>query len=127
LDVFWVGALGDISSGWWDASFDNGRWQGPFSIAPPTAARADSPLVAVAREPEHLDVFWIGARGDISSASWDASLDNGRWQGPFSIAPPTAARADSPLVAVARKPEHLDVFWVGALGDISSAWWDAVD
>ena len=36
-------------------------WHDPFPIAQPNAARAGSPMTAVARFPEQLDVFWLHA------------------------------------------------------------------
>jgi hypothetical protein len=42
---------------------------------------------AVARTPNHLDVFWIGRDGSVWSTWWDAAANNGRWNQPFPIAP----------------------------------------
>ena len=95
---------------------------GLLSIAPLNAARADSPITAVAQLPEQLDVFWIGPDGGVGSAAWNA---NSGWSAPFPIAPPNAARADSPITAVARFPEQLDVFWIGPDGGVGSAAWNA--
>ncbi len=127
LDLFWVGADGAIGSTWWDAAPQSG-WgdHQPFPITPPGAARPGSPVVAVARNPNHLDVFWIGPDGAIGSTSWDAAPGQS-WgdHQPFPITPPEAAGAGSQLAAIARTPDHLDLFWVGADGAIGSTWWDA--
>jgi hypothetical protein len=37
----------------------------------------------VARTPEHLDVFWVGADGSVGSNWWDAGANNGAWNTPF--------------------------------------------
>jgi hypothetical protein len=127
LDVFWVGPDGGIGSTWWDAA-PGSSWgdHQPFGIAPGGAAGAGSGLVAVARTAEHLDVFWVGPGGDIASNWWDAA-PGCSWgdHAPFGIAPPGAARAGSPLSAVSRNPEHLDVFWMGTDGAIGSTWWNS--
>ena len=119
LDVFWIGPDGAIGSTAWDAT--TGWAPAPFPITPPGATRTDSPLVADSRVPDHLDVFWIGPDGAIGSTAWDATT--GWAPAPFPITPPGATRADSPLVAVARVPDHLDVFWVD--GAIGTTYWDA--
>ena len=94
-----------------------GRTPSPFAPANlPT-----SPTLAVARAWNHLDVFWVGPDGSVSSNWWDA---NGGWQKPFQIAPAGSA-APGAITAVARTPEHIDVFWVGPDGGVGSNWWDA--
>ncbi len=126
LDVFWVGPDGAVASQWWDAAPGSG-WgdHQPFPVTPPGAARPAS-VTAVARTPDHLDVFWIGPDGAVASQWWDAAPGSG-WgeHQPFPITPPGAARPGSPVVAVARTPNHLDVFWIGPDGAVASQWWDA--
>jgi hypothetical protein len=127
LDVFWVGPDGGIGSTWWHGGAGTG-WgdHQPFGIAPGGAARAGSPVVAVARTPDHLDVFWIGPDGGIGSTWWDAAPGcNWGDHTPFGIAPPGAAGEGSGLAVVSRRPDHLDVFWVGPDGAIGSMWWNA--
>ncbi|HEY3411005.1 MAG TPA: hypothetical protein VGK53_22800, partial [Propionicimonas sp.] len=127
LDVFWIGPDGAVGSTWWDAAPGSG-WgdHQPFPITPPGAARADSPIVAVSRTPDHMDVFWIGPDGAVGSTWWDAAPGSG-WgdHQPFPITPPGAAGPGSGLTAVARTSDHLDVFWVGPDGGVGSTWWDS--
>jgi hypothetical protein len=125
LDIFWVGSDGSVGSNWWDAAVNKGAWNQPFSIAPPNSARWNSPVVAVARTSNHLDVFWIAPDGSISSAWWDGNFNNGRWNPPFSLAPPRSAGPESGIAAVARTLSHLDVFWVAGDGSVATNWWDA--
>ena len=80
-------------------------------------------VTAVARTPEHLDLFWVGLDGSVGSTWWDAGANNGRWNTAFEIAP--AGSAVGAVTAVARTPDHLDVFWVGLDGSVGSSWWDA--
>ena len=121
LDVFWVGLDGSVGSNWWDAGANNGAWNTPFEIAP--AKSAAGAVTAVARTPNHLDVFWVGLDGSVGSNWWDAGANNGAWNTPFEIAP--AKSAAGAVTAVARTPNHLDVFWVGLDGSVGSNWWDA--
>src|SRR2546422_917118 len=97
LDVFWEGANGDVSSTLWDGNLDNGRWHQQFGIAFPNSVRAGSPLTVVARTPDHLDVFWVGAISDVSSTWWDGNLDNGRWNQQVGSALPDSVSPGSPL------------------------------
>lgn len=38
-----------------------------------------TPVTAVARQPNHLDLFAVGLDGGIWSTWWDANADNGHW------------------------------------------------
>jgi len=126
-DVFWVNVDGSVWSMWWDEA-PGMSWgdHAPFAIAPPGAAKPRSAIAAVARTPDHLDVFWIGPDGGIGS-TWYDSAPGQSWgdHAPFGIAPPGAAQDGSGLTAVARNPNHLDVFWVGRDGAIGSTWYDS--
>ena len=84
---------------------------------------------AVARTPNHLDVFWIGRDGSVWSNWWDAAANNGQWNQPFMLAPagnaePAVPRRRSGGNAVARQANQLDVYWVGPDGSVRSTWWD---
>jgi hypothetical protein len=125
LDVFWIGPDGAIGSTAWDAHADNAQWLAPYPITPPGAARDGSPITVVARTPDHLEVFWIGPDGAIGSTAWDANANSAQWLTPYPITPPNAARIESPLSAVARMQEQLDVFWIGPDGAIGSTFWNA--
>ncbi len=123
LDLFWVGADGAIGSTFWSRDFNNGRWNPPFAITPPGAARAGSPMAAVTRLPHHIDVFWIGPDGAIGSTFWDKDMNGGRWHPPFPVTPPHAAGEGAGLTALARLEHHIDLFWVGPDGAIGSTFW----
>jgi len=123
-EVFWIGADGDVSSTWRDDNVDNGAWHPPFAIAILNSVRTDSPLVAISRNPWQVEVFWIGADGNVGSTWQNDNVDKGAWHPPFAVASPNSARGDSPLVAISRNPSHEEVFWIGADGDVSSTWRD---
>jgi hypothetical protein len=124
LDLFWLGRDGAIGTTWWDQNIDQGQWHVPFALTAPGAAGSVSPLTAVSRIPEHLDVFWLGPDGAIGTTWWDQNINQGQWNNPFPVTPPGAARSNSPLVACSRAPEHLDLFWFGPDGAIGTTWWD---
>jgi len=122
LDVFWTGSDGGVGTTWWDQNFNSGRWNAPFPIAPPGAAVAGA-VTCVARNQDHLDVFWIGTDGGVGTAWWDQNFNSGRWNAPFPIAPPAVAAAGA-IACVARNQDHLDVFWIGTDGGVGTGWWD---
>jgi hypothetical protein len=128
IDLFWVGGVdGAIQSQYWDGSGPPGGWaeHSPFAITAPGAARLGSPVVAVSRVPEQIDVFWIGPYGSIMTQWWHAGDGTG-WadHGPFPIAPDGSAGPGSGLTVVARTQEHLDAFWIGPGNAVMTQWWD---
>jgi len=88
--VFWIGPDGAIGSTWWDGA-PHANWgdHAPFPITPPGAAQPGSPTAVIARNPGHLDVFWIGPDGAVASTWWDAA-PQASWgdHAPFPITPP---------------------------------------
>ena len=124
LDVFWIGPDGGIGSTAWEGGVNNNGWANTFPVASPGVARADSPITAVARTPNRLDVFWIGPDGGIGSTAWEGGVNNNGWATAFPITKPGAARPGSPIAAVARTPNRLDVFWIGPDGAIGSTAWE---
>jgi hypothetical protein len=119
-DVFWIGPDGGVGTNFANPTVDNGDWHTPFPIAPPRAARADSPVAAVTRFNGAVDVFWIGPDGAVVTTWFNPALDSGHWHTPFPITPPGAARANSPLAAVTRLNGLLDVYWIGPDGAIAT-------
>jgi hypothetical protein len=124
LDVFWIGPQGQLRSTWWDNGLEDGRWQAAFDIAGPGSAQPGA-VTAVARQIEHLDVFWVGPQGQVRSTAWDSGQADARWLAPFDIAGPGSAQPGG-ICCVARNPGHLDVFWVGPQGQVRSTSWDSV-
>jgi hypothetical protein len=123
-DTFWFGANGDVSTTWRNDGIDEGRWHQQIGIAFPGSVRADSPLAVLNRDPHQQDIFWIGANGDVSTNWQNDGIDGGNWHQQIGIAFPGSVRADSPLLVMARGPHRMDIFWIGANGDVSTTWWD---
>jgi len=117
LDVFFVNGDGRMNSAWYH---DGIGWSNPFSIG--GFFPAGAAVATVARIPQHLDVFVIGNDGQLYTAwwhegqNWSGAADN--WLCLGGAFPPGAA-----LSAVARFPNHLDVFAVGNDGRVYSAFW----
>ena len=95
-------------------------WHPWFNVSGGAAALR-SPITAIARNRDHLDLFVTGTDGKIYSTWWDAASGWANW---FSVSGGMAALG-SPVTAVARNPNHLDLFVTGTDGRIYSTWWDA--
>ncbi|MEA2666575.1 MAG: hypothetical protein QOI11_3519 [Candidatus Eremiobacteraeota bacterium] len=126
LDLFMVGDDGDVHTAAWDQDAAAQTWQGWWPIvAGGVPAIPGSSLTAVARDPTKLDVFLVGADGNVYTAAWDRNAQNGEWQGWWPIvAGSVPAIPGSEVFAVARDPMKLDVFVVGADGNVYTAGWD---
>jgi hypothetical protein len=110
-----------IYSTTWDAA--SGWASGGFDVPGGVAANPGSPVTAIARNPNHLDLFVTGTDSQIYSTYWDAS--SGWAGGWFDVPGGGAANPGSPVSAVARNPDHLDLLVTGTDGQIYSTSWDA--
>ncbi|MGH9334124.1 MAG: hypothetical protein ACRD21_10280 [Vicinamibacteria bacterium] len=121
LDLFTTGFDGAVWSSWWNG--DGGGWRPWFPIHPQTVFRQDRPVVAVAREPEHVDLFRVGFDGAVWSSWWHADAHG--WRPWFQIHPETVFPVEARVTALARRPDHLDLFVIGHDGAVWSSWWHA--
>ena len=126
LDVFWAADDGAIWSTWWNARLNGGRWNAPFPITAPNVAPPGSAVAAVARQPDHLDVFWADNAGAVGTNWWDGKLPNGNWNqhGAFRITGVNVVPPGGGVAVVARRPNQLDVFWADNAGAIGTNWWN---
>jgi len=85
--------------------------------------RARTPITAIDRFPEHLDVFAVESTGRTMSNWWSPGTG---WAGWFHVQGGIASPggAGSPVTAVARYASHLDLFTVGTDNRVYSAWWN---
>jgi len=60
-----------------------------------------------------------------SPGFFQAFFTETQWAGAFRISDPNMAPPGAPVAVVARKADHLDVFWAGNDGAIWTNWWDA--
>jgi hypothetical protein len=124
IEVFWVNYHGAVFTTWADRKFDKGKWITPVAVTPEKSAFLNSPLVALARVTDHVDLFWLSDTKAVMSSFWTKIGNKDQWSGPFATAAPGSARNDSGLSVIARIPSHVDVFWFNAKGAVSSNWWD---
>jgi len=75
-------------------------------------------ISALARVPEHLDVFWVDGDGRVTSSWWHDGMP---WSGKFSIGGFFPAGAH--VASVSRMPDHLDLFVTGNDGRVYTSWW----
>lgn len=125
LDVFMVGSDGRVLSAASDATWDHGHWRGWWHIQGGMAAPG-ARVACVARQPDMLDIFVVGTDGGIYTAAWDARQAKAKWRGWWRIGKLVAPR-DARIAAVARSPNHLDIFVVDSAGRTMSAAWQTGD
>ena len=122
LDVFMVGKDGGVYTAAWESGVANGEWRGWWRIAD-MVSTPGAYVAAVARDPEKLDIFVVRTDGAVSSAAWDRKVANGAWRGWWSVAGGETTVA-TPITAVSRHPNKLDVFMVGKDGGVYTAAWE---
>jgi len=123
IDVFVVGQDGHVYTLWWTES---GGWatSGLDITNAVVAANPSSRTASVARQPDALDVAFIGTDGIPYAAAWDPSTG---WAPPHAIGGvgvPQASLMAGPAI-VARRRDVLDVFWVSQDSRLHTAWWTA--
>jgi hypothetical protein len=122
LDIFAVGSDGAIYTAAWDAQVANGAWRGWWPVAGGRAP-AGSRVHAVSRHPDKLDVFVVVGDGAVYTAAWDQHVANATWRGWWRIGALKSVPGGA-VTAVSRDPGKLDVFAVGADGEVATAAWD---
>jgi hypothetical protein len=98
VDVYWAGGDGSVVN----QASANGVWDdgAPVPVLPAGSTTAGACLATVTREPGVLDLLGIGPDAEVT----DQVTVRGATQGLSPVAPAPAARADSPVVALARMP-----------------------
>jgi hypothetical protein len=120
LDVFTVGKDGGIFTAAWEPSFSD-WWHGWWRILN-LEALAGTPLSAVSRNTNKLDIFVVDKTGRVCSAAWEPAFADG-WHGWWHIKG-GMAKPGSPVTAVSRATDWLDIFVVGTDGGVYSASWN---
>ena len=122
LDIFVVRTDGAVSTAAWDRTVANGAWRGWWSVAGGQTT-IGTPVTAVSRHPNKLDVFMVGKDGGVYTAAWDLGVANGAGRGWWRVKDLVAVSA-SAVAAVARDPDKLDIFAVRTNGQMFTAAWD---
>ena len=121
LDVFVIGNDGGIWTAAWDQNVAAGVWRGWWRIGG-LASVPGGHVIAVARDPNKLDVFAVDNDRRVMTAAWDQFVANGGWRGWWPIAG-GVAEPGSHVEAVARAPDRLDVWCAGTDGSLATAAW----
>jgi hypothetical protein len=123
LDVFVTGGDGRVYTSWWHQGQDwsglQNNWRSLGGYFP-----AGAPVTAVARTPDILDLFIVGGDGRVYTSWWSTGSDwsgiNNNWRPLGGFFPP-----GSPVAAVARQPNILDLFVIGNDGRVFTSWWSS--
>ncbi|HEX6472584.1 MAG TPA: hypothetical protein VF069_26065 [Streptosporangiaceae bacterium] len=121
LDLFVTGNDGRVYTSAWT---EGGQWTGLngwFNIG--GVFPVGTPVSAVSRAPNHLDLFVIGNDGHVYTSAWTEGMEWNGLRGWFDIG--GVFPAANPTPAVARHSKQLDVFVLGNDGHVyTSAWTD---
>ena len=127
VDLFVVGHDGGVYTQWWNPrdAWENWNWFriGWYRIGADFTAPPGSPVSALTRHPEEIDLFTVGVNGGIYSTRW--RLEEG-WKDWFRIGGTMGFTVPqkSVVTALSRYPDQIDLFVVGHDGGIYSTWWN---
>jgi hypothetical protein len=119
LDIFVTDVKGQVLTAAWQPDFTDG-WHGWWQILNGVAALG-SPITAVCRSTNKLDIFSVGTDGGVYTAAWQPDFAEG-WHGWWRILNGLTAPG-SPITAVCRSTNKLDIFSVGTDGGVYTAAW----
>lgn len=121
LDLFTTRPDGSIYTASWNARVEGGKWRGWWDLK--GAASPGSPVTAVSRSPDQLDLFTVGQDGGVWTTAWNPKENDGKWKGWWRILD-GKARKGSPVAAVSRSPNQLDIFIIGEDAGVWTAAWE---
>lgn len=82
-------------------------------------------VAACARRDNHIDLFGVGMNGSVWTA-WKNDFE--RWpMHPWVLNPTTPARKGSPIAAVSRMLDQIDVFFVNRNHELATNFWNPLD
>lgn len=122
LDIFLVSTDGGVYTAAWDQNVANAQWRGWWRIGDVTS-KPGAPVAALARDNHKLDIFVAANDGKTYTAAWEQNVSNAQWRGWWNILT-GAIQPGSPIAAVSRDPNKLDIFIVSTDGAIYTAAWD---
>lgn len=120
LDIFVTDVNGRIMTAAWEPAFTDG-WHGWWGIRGGQAAPG-APVTAVSRSANKLDAFVVGNDGRVWTAAWEPGFSDG-WHGWWPIGNIRAPHG-SPVHAVSRSTDKLDIFVTDVNGAILTAAWE---
>jgi hypothetical protein len=121
LDAFVTGNDGRVYTSWWHEgqhwSGVNNNWASIGGFFP-----AGAPIAATSRSPGNLDLFITGNDGRVYTSWWYEGQDwsgiHDNWANLGGFFP-----AGASVTALARRPDHLDLFITGNDGRVYTSWW----
>jgi hypothetical protein len=123
LDVFVTDTGGTVQGAAWQQDVLSGKWRDWWSILGGKGT-STTPVAAVARDLNKLDLFVAGTDGKTYSAAWDRNVTSGQWRGWWNILT-GAIPVGGTVSAVSRDPGKLDIFLVSNDGGVYTAAWDS--
>ena len=124
LDLFAIGLDGRV----WSAAYGpdaegSWQWNGWFPVLDEVfipGSRVD----AISRQTDQIDLFAVNLAGEVRTAAWSPSANNGAWGGWWRITEDNGCFAlGTPISSVSRGPDHLDIFAIGLDGRVWTAAW----
>ncbi|MGH8908496.1 MAG: hypothetical protein ACRD0K_18840 [Egibacteraceae bacterium] len=83
-----------------------------------------TPVAAVSRMPDRIDLFAVGEDGGVYHAAWGGAWAWGAWAwGAWARVGRRAFAEQTPVAAVSRTPDQIDLFAVGDDGGVYHAAW----
>ena len=112
----------DIAGYVWQDKWDPfSGWQGFSAIHNfQLAGYSGTPVTAISRSVDKIDLFAVGTDHRVWTAAWDAG--SGTWQGPWPIGNLQVPYGSS-VTAVSRSTDKLDIFVVAQDGQVWTAAW----
>jgi hypothetical protein len=89
----------------------DGRWHEWSPVFPAKFAQ-NTPIAAVSRRANHIDLFAVGADGGVYTAWWNEGWQDWSQLGEARFAEHT------PITALTREANHIDLFAVGRDGGV---------
>ncbi|MEJ7678272.1 MAG: hypothetical protein WKG06_10510 [Segetibacter sp.] len=123
LDIFVVGINGGVYTAAWEPGFTD-WWHGWWQV-PGLNTLQRTPIAAVSRSTNKLDIFVVGLDGNVYSAAWEPEFTDG-WHGWGQI-PGLNTLQRTPIAVVSRSVDELDIFAVGLDGNVYTAAWEPGD
>jgi hypothetical protein len=121
-DVTPPAQVGPGTVGYWESESDGllTGTEGHISFTIGAATNARAPIAAISRDPDQLDIFFVGQDGYVYTAAWNAANGWSEFWNIGGVFPPGA-----PVAVVSRNPNQLDVFVIGNDGCVYTSAWTA--
>lgn len=124
LDLFVVGNDGAVYTASLFGFPSAPVWSLWAKISATALADPESVVAAVARDPQHMNVFVIAKTGQVMTSQWDGTVANPVWSPWAGINAFSNFSSPAPLALAARDAQHLTLAGVAKNGLMYAAAWD---